>query len=1159
MNKVVEWFEGDELAAHVWKDKYALKGEETPDDTINRITDEFFRIEQKYDNSLTREQIYDLFKGFKKVIPAGSPLFGIGNKNVTTSLSSCYVIDSPIDSYGGILKTDEELVQLYKRRGGAGFDISTLRPSGSIVNNAAKTSTGAISFMERYSNTTKEVAQQGRRGALMININISHPDILKFITAKDDLTKITGANISVKINDEFMKAVENDTEIQLSHPRLETPVIIKAKTIWDKLVHQAWKSAEPGVLFWDRIIQESPADCYKHFQTISTNPCCTSKNHDHFVLTNNGYKEIKLITNKDLIWIPDKNKWSETSGYFDSGNAEIFKVKLSNGTELFITNNHKLAKIIPRREGSKIIYEDFELTKLSDLSIGDPIKKYKGDIEITSNIGTYEEGIILGWLTGDGCLSYRNADDTVPTTYLTYWDKEHDLAYKTEKIINEILNVPISIQSYTEKYGNTKLILASSLITKYFEDKYNWNLWKFKSGFNPYLYSLSKEFIRGYLQSYYSADGSIYITKSKNSAIELTSINKSILLQIKNLLTIFDINSGFSISKKEGISKIRGKEYKAQNLFKLSITGHENIVNFINNIGFLNKIKIDKSLEVLDFLDKYVRSPKFKTYCKITEIESIGIQPVGCINIPEYHYFPMEDIISGNSELPLSAYDSCRLMHVNVYEFVENPFTRKASFNYEAYQNTVYKAQRLMDDMIDLEEEKLNQIIEKIYHDPESPAIKFRELQLWLKIRTSLLHGRRTGLNPLLGLADALAALNIKYDSDEAIAVAEMMAATAAIESYRSSIDMAQERGYFKDWEYKQERENPFLDRVLDALFNKYPTYEDIYKIYGRRNISNLTIPPSGSVAILAQVSSGIEPVFNLSYTRKRKVTEENERKTFKDGEGQWWEEYTVYHPKFQTWKSMHPSEYIGKSPYDGATTNEIDPLQKVKLQGQIQLWIDHSISVTTNLPETTTEQQVANIYMAAWKAGCKGATVYKEGSREGVLTNKKKVSFEQHDAPKRPKVVLHDVYNITSKGQKWTICVGLLDNKPYEVFATTKLNLNGKYSGEIIKHSRGKYDLYIKDIGLFEDITKDCSDEENLLTRMISTSLRHGADIKFVTDQLDKSEGDITSFGKGIARVLRKYSNINVSKEICPECSHTLTYEGGCSVCQNCGYSKCS
>lgn len=785
MNKIIEWFEGNELAANVWLDKYALKEkgkviELTPDDTITRIAKEFSRIENRYPKPMSYETIYDLLKGFKKVIPAGSPLFGIGNNNALTSLSNCYVIESPVDSYGGILKTDEELAQLMKRRGGVGVDISTLRPTGAFVSNSAGSSTGAVSFMHRFSNTTREVAQEGRRGALILTMDVSHPDIDKFITSKNDLTKITGANISVKITDDFMNALLDPitSAYELHHLyQKEEPIIVDAKHIWNKLIYQSWKTAEPGVLFWDRVIEESPADCYHEFKTISTNPC---------------------------------------------------------------------------------------------------------------------------------------------------------------------------------------------------------------------------------------------------------------------------------------------------------------------------------------------------------------------------------------GELPLCAYDSCRLMHVNVYEFIKHPFTTKAYFDIDSYKTTVYNAQRLMDDMIDLEEEKLDAIINKIKSDPESVTIKNRELQVWVNIKRKLVLGRRTGLNPLLGLADALAALSLKYDSDEAIAVAEMMAAAAAVEAYRSSIHLAKERMPFLAWSAKMEMNNPFIERIIDML-----SEEDfqIYLNYGRRNIACLTIPPAGSVAIIAQVASGIEPVFNLSYNRKRKVNAEHPKKSFQDKNGDWWEEYTVYHPKYKNWIDAGG---VGTSPYVGSTTNEIDPLQKVRLQGAIQRWIDHSISITNNLPANITLEEVSDIYIEAWKSGCKGVTIYREGSRDGILTNAKKEVFEQHDAPKRPKVLDHEVYSVMSKGRRWTISVGILDSKPYEVFAFHEIDLPAsKVIGKMVKQTKGRYDLLINNL-VYPNVTGFCSDEENLLTRMISTSLRHGADIRFVVEQLNKSEGDITSFGKAIARILKKYTNSELKEKSCENCGETLIYEGGCEVCPSCGNSKC-
>jgi ribonucleoside-diphosphate reductase alpha chain len=793
MNKeILDWFEGNELAANVWYDKYAIKDvERTPEDTIIRLTDEFHRIEQKYPNPLTYREIYDLLKGFKKVIPAGSPIFGIGNKTAITSLSNCYVVDSPIDSYGGIMKTDQELAQLMKRRGGVGVDISTLRPAGSRVSNSAGSSTGAVSFMSRFSNTTREVAQEGRRGALIITIDISHPDSQKFILSKDDLTQITGANISVKITDEFMQAVLKNGAYEVYHSRQkgEKPIFINAREVFKTLVHQAWKTAEPGVLFWDRIIKESPADCYDEFKTISTNPC---------------------------------------------------------------------------------------------------------------------------------------------------------------------------------------------------------------------------------------------------------------------------------------------------------------------------------------------------------------------------------------GELPLCAYDSCRLMHVNVYEYIINPFTKDAYFDIDSYKEDVYKAQKLMDDMIDLEAEKLERIIDKIRKDPEDLKIKEIELNLWLNIRRKLILGRRTGLNPLLGLADALAALGYKYDSDEAISVAEMMAAAGATSAYMSSIHMGMERGPFAVWNLKTEQDNPFLNRILDCLDGNTV---GMYKSFGRRNISCLTIPPSGTISIISQVSSGIEPVFNLSYNRKRKVSAEHPNKSYQDKNGDWWEEYEVYHPKLLKWmKTVEEGKHDGvHNPYRGSTTNEIDPLQKVRMQGVIQQWIDHSISITHNLPENIKEEDVFNIYVEAWRNGCKGCTIYREGSRDGILTNKKKIVFEQHDAPKRPKELICNVHSTKVRGEEFIVVVGLLEDKPYEVFVMRPNGVNPlPKKHKIIKLSKGNYilttlDWNNKDQGYnFGPITESLNDEEKLITRLISTSLRHGSDINFVVQQLDKSEGDITSFGRAIARVLKKYV-VDTTQKRCSECNTPMITEGGCEICPNCGNSKCS
>lgn len=779
--ETLAYFKGDTMAANVWIDKYCLKDldgnflELTPDDMHIRIAKELNRIEQKYINPLTYEEIYPLLKNFKTIIPGGSILFGIGNSYAISSLGNCFVIGNDSDSYGGILATDEEQVQLMKRRGGVGHDISHLRAKSSAVSNSAKTSTGSVSFMPRYSNSCREVAQDGRRGALMISIDIMHDDADDFIISKDDNTKITGANISVKIPDIFMQAIVNKKEL---------PIV---KRRWDKLVHQAWKSAEPGVLFIDTIQRESPADCYgESWRSKSTNPC---------------------------------------------------------------------------------------------------------------------------------------------------------------------------------------------------------------------------------------------------------------------------------------------------------------------------------------------------------------------------------------GEIPLCPYDSCRLLSVNLMSCVEDSFTSKAQFNFPKLKRYAYIAQRLMDDIVDLEEEKIDIILDKISHDNEPEDIKSRELNLWLKIKEKLVQGRRTGLSGI-GLADVLASLNIKYNDGKDIAIE--IYKTIAISSYKSSIDMAEERGCFPIWDPFLDLNSPFVNRILAELSSET---NDKFCNVGRRNIANLTIPPSGSLSILAGITSGIEPVFRLSYKRRRKVLPDNPNKSFQDKSGDWWEEYTVNHPGFQQWLELGDKNIDEDTPYSESTSDQINPIKKIEMIGGVQKWVDHAISQTLNLPSNATEKDVENIYIAAWENGLKGITVYRDGCRDGVLISndtQKESSFHQHDAPKRPKILLCDIRKVIVSGKEWVVCIGLYDGKPFEVFAfENKWNFFGKnisFAGNLRKINSGQYNLQIPDVITIENITGEMTQGEEDRTRMISTSLRHGANVKFVIEQLNKSKNiDITSFSKAIARSLKHYiKDGENSTEACPKCGGTIIYRDGCKECKDCGDQKC-
>jgi len=831
MEEATKYFKGDVLAANVWMNKYALKDSEgnlyelTPDDMHIRIAREIARIEKRYPNPMSEEEIYELLKDFKYIIPQGSPMAGIGNHFQVASLSNCFVIgnNGNSDSYGGIMKVDQEQVQLMKRRGGVGHDLSHIRPNGSPVKNSALTSTGIVPFMERYSNSTREVAQGGRRGALMLSISIKHPDSESFIDAKLEEGKVTGANVSVKIDDEFMKAVvENKTYKQQYPINSENPICTKeinARELWNKIINNAWQSAEPGILFWDTIIKESIPDCYDDmgFKTVSTNPC---------------------------------------------------------------------------------------------------------------------------------------------------------------------------------------------------------------------------------------------------------------------------------------------------------------------------------------------------------------------------------------GEIPLCPYDSCRLLAINLYSYVENPFTDEASFNSELFVKHARMAQRMMDDIIDLELEKIDKILEKIDNDPEEEEIKRVERNLWLNIKMKALEGRRTGFG-ITAEGDMLAALGCKYGSEVATNFSVEVHRMLAIEAYRSSVIMAKERGQFPLYDAQKEANNPFILRLKEAVPS---LYQDMI-LYGRRNIALLTIAPTGSVSICTQTTSGIEPVFMVSYKRRRKVNpnDKNVKVSFTDELGDSWEEYNVFHPKFMKWLKVNNynteevknyneaqlEEIIEKSPYYKATSNDIDWVNKVKMQGAVQKWVDHSISVTVNVPKDTSKDLVSTIYQTAWESGCKGITIYREGSRSGVLisnsdTKEDLYEFKETKAPPRPKKLEAEVVRFQNDYEKWVAVVGLLNNRPYEVFTgkadgfylppwvTKGWVIRNKVEGE-----KARYDFQFEDKEGYkvtiEGLSRSFNKEYWNYAKLISGILRHGMPLHFAVDLISNLnlDGDtINTWKTGVVRALKKYipDGTEAIDTACPECGAKggLVYKEGCLACKHCGYSKC-
>lgn len=826
----VAYFDGDELAANVWVNKYALKDsygniyELSPDDMHRRIAAEVARIEEKFPNPRTEEEIYAVLKDFEHIVPQGSPMAGIGNPFQVSSLSNCFVIGSGADSYGGIAKADEEQVQLMKRRGGVGQDLSHLRPKGTPVMNSALSSTGIVPFMERYSNSTREVAQDGRRGALMLTVSSKHPDAEGFIDAKLEQGKVTGANVSVRIDDEFMQAAIAGKPYTQQYPvNTENPSFTKevdAAKIWDKIIHNAWKSAEPGVLFWDTIIRESVADCYDDlgYRTISTNPC---------------------------------------------------------------------------------------------------------------------------------------------------------------------------------------------------------------------------------------------------------------------------------------------------------------------------------------------------------------------------------------GEIPLCPYDSCRLLAINLYSYVDDPFTKKAKFNFERFGEHVQFAQRIMDDIIELELEKIDRILDKIANDPEPEEIKETEYRLWEKIRQTCAQGRRTGVG-ITAEGDMLAALGLRYSSDEAIEFSVKVHRTLAVNAYRSSAIMAGERGSFPIYDAEREQNNPFIQRLREA---DPALYEEMLA-NGRRNIALLTIAPTGTTSLMTQTSSGIEPAFLIAYKRRRKVNPNDKEAnvTFIDEVGDHWEEYNVFHHKFLTWleanghdlekvRRMSSEELeplIEQSPYHRATANDVDWVQKVKMQGAIQKWVDHSISVTVNVPEETTQEMVKKIYETAWEVGCKGCTIYRDGSRSGVLvadttTKEQEAKFMETRSPKRPDELEAAVVRFRNNSERWIAVIGLMEDRPYEIFTGRSEDMfqfpDYVTSGWVLKNKDeeggNRYDLRFLDRDGYkvtiEGLSRSFNKEYWNYAKLISGILRHGMPIPYVVDLikgLNVPEDHINTWKNGVVRALKQFvpDGTQAAESSCPSCGDPdgLVYKEGCLLCKSCGYSEC-
>lgn len=1078
----LEYFKGDELAASTWRNKYAAGGEQTPDDTHKRLAKEFARVESNYNwksnidrafsnlsnygyvrPQLDEEAIYQLFKDFKYIIPGGSVMSGCGT-GALVSLSNCFVIGSPKDSYAEIMKTRSQQAQLMKRRGGVGYDLSQLRPRGAKVNNAAKSSTGAASFMDVCSDITNEVAQNGRRGALMLSMSINHPDIEEFITKKQDLTKVTGANISVKVTDEFMQAVENDKDYILRFPVDESVPQglmieempynelwffsdddhpnsffkkVRARELWDTLMHCAWNTAEPGIMFEGAMHNYSPDGVYPDFKMVGTNPCF---HPDTLIETVEGRKRIADITEPTYVYSMSRDGHicivPSTAAFKTRDNAKTLKITLRNGSSIMVTPEHKM------------FVQGVGFVEAQNLKIGDRIAHI-----LRSRRGRRYVGVKL---TTEGNRDYV---------------MEHRLVY--EGIYGQQIDKDIHHLD-----ANT---------------------------FNNVISNLQS------------------ISHSEHARLTALEQNPQ-------------------------THQVRGEDGR-----------------FISS----GEMPVWRNTESLPtHLATKCSNQWDNCIVSIEEGEQVDVYD---IQVPETHCLIANNMVAHNcGEIPMGPFDSCRLIHINLSSYIVDPFTDKAHIDEELLYMHSYEAMRLADDLVDLEIEAVDRIINTVKNDTDDT-----EFKLWSKIKETAIQGRRAGLG-FTGLADAIAMLGLKYDSDEGISQVGQLMKVMFKGQLDSNIDMAIERGSFPAWDSVVEAESN-SDWLKFIRSNYLKTWLKMAQS-GRRNISWSTVAPTGTVSIMAGTSSGIEPVFMPFYQRKRKCMSESDRVDYVDKVGEKYTLFTVVHPNLKKWaiETLNYSESevnewsLGvwkevwkESPYYGSTAPEIDWRQRVKLQGVVQKYITHSISSTVNLAKETTEEEIADIYIEAWKQGLKGITIYRDGCREGVLTQvEKPKTIEGRQAPKRPKVLEADYYQVKVKKEQFIVLVGLLEGKPYEVFAFRPLNPVNipAHKGTITKVSKMHYSFDSEHINISNLELANTNIEENAATLYSSMLLRHGVDINYIIKTARKVNDNISSFSSAMCRILAKYiPNGEVKGEVCPDCGSSLTRTGGCISCTNCGYSRCN
>lgn len=1136
----VEYFNGDEFAAKVFVDKYAMQDKEgnylelTPSDMHHRLAKEFARIEKKYPNPLSEKEIFDLMDKFKYSIPQGSPMSALGNSHHIQSISNCFVIQGvhseKLDSYGGILLADQELAQIMKRRGGVGLDISGIRPKGMLTNNSAKTTDGISVFMERFSNTCREVAQNGRRGAEMQTISINHPEIETFINVKRDLKKVTGANISIRLNNEFMKAVKADEEYVLRWPvdsSIENAKFtkkVKAKEIWDQIIDSAWAVAEPGLLFWDHVKENTPSDIYSEegYESVSTNPCVVGSTLIAVADGRNAVSIEQLMNeNKDVPVYSTNLKTGKVEIKYGRNprktgeKSEVWKLILDDGSFLIATPNHK------------VLNKKLEYVQIKDLQNGDSIYPF-----YSFNSNGYRQVSNTGEKMMGGARRNRRQYRLIyefmsPNSNID--PKRFAIHHKDFNSLNDqIDNLQILTHEDHKKIHSEKMIGKNNPYHKMTDD------WKFNFASHP-----------------------------GNKNHKWIDISNAEL--IEHGKKIFVKNGKFTRKLWIDYAKLNGLPTYLDNTARFS-----SFANFKNQIATNHKVV---SVAFYGYEDVYnITVDDNNNYHVITKSEDIN------------HITSTGICIKNCGEIVLSKNDACRLLCLNLSSYVKNPFTDKAKFDFKLFHEHVLISQRLMDDIIDLEIEQIDKIISKVENDPEPMEAKLVELNLWKKIREANVGGRRTGLG-ITALGDCLAMLNIKYGSKESIDKTQKIYRALAVGAHTSSCILAKERGTFPIFSYDKEKNHKYLNSIMNDCDDNVRA---MWKKTGRRNIALTTTAPTGSVSTMTQTTSGIEPAYLLSYKRRKKInpSDKDARVDFIDPMGDKWQEFIIYHHGVKRWMEITGETDIEKSPYWGATSNDIDWVASVEMQAVAQNSIDHSISKTCNLPNNVTKETVAEVYMRAWESGCKGFTVYRDGCRTGVLVNTDTTKEEKdssgrptdikyENSPKRPIELNCDIKKVKIQGSMWTVFVGLLNNKPYEIFGglSKYIDIPNKFkSGKIVKNGKveglttynlivgeGDDQMMVKDIAnVFENTNYGA------FTRTISLALRHGTPMQYVVEQLLKDKySDMTSFSKVISRVLKTYikdGTTTASEKVCQSCkeSGTLIYQEGCVTCTACKWSKC-